>query len=84
MSKPLCVHELLDGHALPVRQAAWYAKPLPTFIDALALVHRHFWPIPVMHALSPSPTETSPNTPYPVEPCGQHPRLRRLKRTTPR
>ncbi|MBV8883486.1 MAG: hypothetical protein JO235_05725 [Chroococcidiopsidaceae cyanobacterium CP_BM_RX_35] len=23
---------------LPLRQAAWYFKPLPTFVDALALV----------------------------------------------
>jgi hypothetical protein len=28
---------------LPVRQAAWYSKPLPTFIDALAIVRQHFW-----------------------------------------
>jgi hypothetical protein len=28
---------------LVARQAAWYAKPLPTFSDALALVHQHLW-----------------------------------------
>lgn len=27
----------------PVRQAAWYAKPLPTFSDALALVRHFLW-----------------------------------------
>jgi hypothetical protein len=27
----------------PVPQTAWYAKPLPTFADALALVRRHLW-----------------------------------------
>jgi hypothetical protein len=26
-----------------VRQAAWYAKPLPTFSDALALVRQQLW-----------------------------------------
>jgi DDE superfamily endonuclease len=32
----------VDGH-LPVRQAAWYAKALPTFSDAIALVRRQIW-----------------------------------------
>jgi hypothetical protein len=25
------------------RTAAWYAKPSPTFVDAIALVRRHLW-----------------------------------------
>ena len=54
----LCAHELLQGHTLPVRRAAWYAKSLPTFIDALALVRRHLWPVPVDYSLSPAPTDT--------------------------
>ena len=28
---------------LPLQQAAWYSKPLPTFVDALALVRCLFW-----------------------------------------
>jgi hypothetical protein len=28
---------------LPTRQAAWYAKPEATFVDALAAVRRHLW-----------------------------------------
>jgi DDE superfamily endonuclease len=28
---------------IPVRQAAWYCKPLPTFSDALALVRQELW-----------------------------------------
>jgi hypothetical protein len=28
---------------LPIRQAAWYAKPLPTFSDALAVVRHQLW-----------------------------------------
>lgn len=31
-----------DGR-LPVRTAAWYAKPAPTFSDALAAVRGHWW-----------------------------------------
>jgi DDE superfamily endonuclease len=34
-----CVQE----HALPVRQAVWYRKPLPTFADAIAVVRQHLW-----------------------------------------
>ena len=36
-------HRLLDGHAFPVRQAAWYSKALPTFSDTLAFVRQHLW-----------------------------------------
>lgn len=28
---------------LPLQQTAWYTKPLPTFVDALALVRALFW-----------------------------------------
>ena len=38
---------LANTHAqhdrIPVRQAAWYCKPLPTFSDALALVREEIW-----------------------------------------
>jgi hypothetical protein len=30
-------------HVLPVRQAVWYRKPLPTFADAIATVRQHLW-----------------------------------------
>lgn len=40
----LFAHSLLDGQPFPVRQAAWYAKGLPTFSDTLALVRQHLWP----------------------------------------
>ncbi len=39
----LLAHELLTRHHLPVRTAAWYPKPLPTFSDALALVRHSLW-----------------------------------------
>jgi hypothetical protein len=38
---------LANTHArkgkIPVRQTAWYCKPLPTFSDALALVRQEIW-----------------------------------------
>jgi hypothetical protein len=37
-------HQLVDGPSFPVRQAAWYAKTLPTFSDTLAFVRQHLWP----------------------------------------
>ena len=52
----LCAQELLHGQPLPVRQATWYAKPRPTFVDALALVRRHLWPVP-SYCTSPAPTD---------------------------
>ena len=39
----LAAHERLGETAEPVRQAAWYQKPAPTFADALALVRRQLW-----------------------------------------
>jgi len=36
--------QLLGGQSLPVRQAAWYTKALPTFSDTLAFVRQHLWP----------------------------------------
>jgi hypothetical protein len=33
----------LSGQPVVVRQSAWYAKPLPTFSDALALVRQQLW-----------------------------------------
>lgn len=39
----LLAHSLTQGGTLPMRQAAWYAKPLPTFADALAAVRRQWW-----------------------------------------
>jgi DDE superfamily endonuclease len=39
----LAAHQRLGETAGPVRQAAWYQKPAPTFADALALVRRQLW-----------------------------------------
>jgi hypothetical protein len=46
-------HQLLHGKSPPVRQAAWYAKTAPTFVDALALVRRQLWPLGISY-LSPA------------------------------
>ena len=39
----LAAHSLQKRHLLTHRQAAWYAKAAPTFVDAIALVRRHLW-----------------------------------------
>ena len=39
----LLAGQLAQEHALPVRQAVWYRKSLPTFVDAIAIVRRHLW-----------------------------------------
>ncbi len=39
----LLAHRLVREGRLPVRTAAWYAKPTPTFSDALAVGRRHWW-----------------------------------------
>ncbi len=38
----LLAHQLFPTQ-LPTRQAAWYRKQEPTFVDALAAVRRHLW-----------------------------------------
>jgi hypothetical protein len=39
----LLANTLVRNSSLPVRQAAWYRKPIPTFSDALAAVRGHWW-----------------------------------------
>jgi hypothetical protein len=39
----LHAHRQAELTPTPVRRAAWYAKALPTFSDALALVRRELW-----------------------------------------
>lgn len=50
----LFAHEFLQGRPLPTRQAAWYAKDAPTFVDTLALVRQRLWSVPLS---STSPEE---------------------------
>jgi hypothetical protein len=44
-------HQLLQGQPLPVRQAAWYTKALPTFSATLAFVRQHLWPVTLSYLL---------------------------------
>ncbi len=39
----LAAHRLQQQHPSTQRTAAWYAKPAPTFVDAIALVRRCLW-----------------------------------------
>lgn len=49
-------HQLLQEHPLPVRQAAWYTKALPTFADTLAFVRKQLWPV-TLSCMSPAKPE---------------------------
>jgi hypothetical protein len=51
----LFAHHLLHGQALPIRQAAWYAKALPTFVDSLAFVRQQLWPVSFSYLSPPHP-----------------------------
>lgn len=52
----LAAHALAAPQSPAVRQAAWYAKPLPTFSDALALVRQHLWAgLPFFHTSGGEP-----------------------------
>lgn len=42
-------HGLAQRGQLVTRQASWYAKPLPTFTDALAAVRQALWRQPTFH-----------------------------------
>jgi hypothetical protein len=53
----LAAHLLQAEHPLPVRQAAWYTKPLPTFSDAIACVRSHLWPHSHTFCMSPPEPE---------------------------
>ena len=52
----LFAHHLLQGQKPPTRQAAWYAKEVPTFSDTLALVRQHLWPVTIFW-MSPNHTD---------------------------
>ena len=49
----LLAHYSTHRGELPIRQAAWYAKPLPTFSDALAIVRYQLWQAMSFHASVP-------------------------------
>ncbi len=53
----LLAHHLYQTQAPPTRQAAWYAKPLPTFADALASVRHLLWFHSPTFCMSPSPPD---------------------------
>jgi hypothetical protein len=43
----LFAHQLLQRQEMPVRQAAWYQKAVPTFSDTLAYVRQQLWPVSI-------------------------------------
>ena len=50
----LAAHSLQQNGPMTHRTAAWYAKPAPTFVDALALVRRRLWMASDSFSTSPS------------------------------
>ena len=48
----LAAHRSQEHHPIIQRTAAWYAKPTPTFVDAIALVRRHLWIAPHTFSMS--------------------------------
>jgi hypothetical protein len=49
----LLAHRSTRRGKLPIRQAAWYIKPLPTFSDALAVVRHQLWQAMIIHTSVP-------------------------------
>ena len=49
----LLAHRSTRRSKLPIRQAAWYVKPLPTFSDALAIVRHQLWQAMSFHTSVP-------------------------------
>lgn len=54
----LAAHILGGGQRFPVRSAAWYAKSLPTFSDAIAIVRQRLWFPSGTFCTSPPQTDT--------------------------
>ncbi len=54
----LAAHALQERHPMIQRRAAWYDKPSPTFVDAIALVRRHLWLASEGFPRSPSDPDT--------------------------
>jgi hypothetical protein len=51
----LWAHELHANQPMMPRAAAWYAKPLPSFSDAIALVRRELWIRPGLNTSANGP-----------------------------
>ena len=49
----LLAHHSTRRGKLPIRQTAWYDKPLPTFSDALAIVRYQVWQAMIFHTSVP-------------------------------
>ncbi len=54
----LAAHALQDPRPMTHRTAAWYDKPSPTFVDAIALVRRRLWLASEGFSLSASDPDT--------------------------
>ena len=59
----LAAHALQKRHPMTQRRAAWYDKPSPTFVDAIALVRRHLWLASEGFSLSAVPIRRNSQSP---------------------
>ena len=75
----LAAHGLQKHHPMTQRRAAWYDKPAPTFVDAIALVRRHLWLASDGFSLSAADHRCAGTTRSSVPPACGLPCLRRLK-----
>lgn len=51
----LFAHQVLQEQTVPIRQAAWYTKAVPTFVDTLAFVRQQLWPVSISWISSANP-----------------------------
>ena len=60
----LTAHSLQQESPITQRTAAWYAKPAPTFVDAIALARRHLWL--ASESFSMSVSDDDRENPFPI------------------
>jgi DDE superfamily endonuclease len=58
----LLAHHLSPDPSCPVRAAAWYPKPQPTFSDLIAFVRRYLW----LHLKFTTPLQNTPLVHFPA------------------
>ena len=75
----LAAHGLQKQRPMTQRRAAWYDKPSPTFVDAIALVRRHLWLASEGFSTSAASPRYAGTPSRSVPPTCRFPGLRRLK-----
>ena len=79
----LAAHALQKRRPMTQRKAAWYDKPSPTFVDAIALARRHLWLASEGFSLSVADPDIQELPVASVPPTCRFPCLRRLNCVKP-